>query len=695
MDVDIITLEDVLRESVEAYELQHTEESGILFAIISGSSAVSSGDSIGFMDIDGRYRIFEITSYSAREPDGTIEINAIDKAIRELMDEPLTEYRAREITASAFLTRILQDTRFTLGRVATLNTGTMTAYYESVYSAMAKMQDAFNVRLVPYYEMANGLVSGRYVDILSLDPEYRGRIFELGDDLTGISITYDDSQVKTALYGRGQGIQIEGEDSSDPSYGRRITFADVVWSKANGDPADKPAGQEWVGDPDALAAFGRSGRHRYGYIIFDSETDPEALLSVTWEQLQQIKEPMLSIECTVQDTERLLGRSHEAVRLNDKVLIRMAKGSGADKKITDIHAVVSGIVRDYINPELTKLTIGNAAIKAGDFVAKLSNTVDNFSSRSAVWDRANAFDLQGAMDVMNNQILSTVGGWYTDPDTGAIMLVSSDGTKAMRLTGAGWQIAASKTGDQWDWRTAATGSGLVADMITSGVINAGLVTIGGTGTELDGTSLTIVHSNLGDGMKTVINEDGLLFMNGQTVVGGFLRVNNGITSAVQVLYNPTVSTLNVGIGSGTWGSEDGLTFKLGTTECFDLNAISNGFRLVTADGSVLLYAAGGGLTIHGGAISVDSDQAQIALSAKTNGSFTASKEMTVSGDEYTAIGSTKSPTNMVGSLAKMQNSSNTASIACNADGSITLRWLYSGYQREMTLEQLYALIPKG
>lgn len=695
MDVDILTREDVLRESVEAFELHHTEEHSELFAVVSGDAKIATNDAIGFRDIDGRYRIFEITRYAIREPEGTIEINAVDKAVTELMDEPLTEYRARNTSIAAFMQRILQNTRFTIGRVAVQSSGTTTAYYESVYSAMTKAQEAFDVRLVPYYEVSGGIVTGRKIDILATDADYKGRIFELDDDLNGITITYDDSNIKTALFGRGQGVEIEGEDSSDPTYGRRITFADVVWSKANGDPVDKPAGQEWVGDPDALATYGRSGRHRFGYAVFDSETDPEALLAETWEQLQEIKEPYVSIECTVQDTERLMGRKHEAVRLYDQVLVRMVKGSDSDKKITDIHAQVSGIVRDYIQPERTKLTIGNATIKAGDFVAKLSNTVDNFSSRSAVWDRAKAFDLQGAMDVMNNQILSTVGGWYTDPDTGAIMLVSSDGTKAMRLTGAGWQIAASKTGNQWDWRTAATGSGLVADMITSGVINAGLVTIGGTGTTLDGTSLTIVHSNLGEDVKTVINENGMLFMSGSTIVGGFIRVNNSVTSAVQALYNPTVSTLNVQIGSGLYGSEDGLTFKLGTVGCFDLNAIRNGFRLQTADGDVTLYAAGGALAVNGNAVTIGSATGQLALTAKTNGSFMAGQEMIVSGGGLTAIGSTKSATTVVGTSAKQQNSGNTAAIICNADGSITLRWKSRYVQREMTLEDLYNLIPKG
>ena len=242
------------------------------------------------------------------------------------------------------------------------------------------------------------------------------------------------------------------------------------------------------------------------------------------------------------------------------------------------------------------------------------------------------------------------------------MLVSSDGNMAMRLTGAGWQIASSKSGGEWVWRTAATGSGIVADQITSGKIDAGKVTVGGTGTTLDGTSLTVFHPTLGENVKTVINESGLLFMSGNTVLGGLIRVNGSIASAVQALYNPSVSALNVQVGAGAYGSEDGLEFKLGTVGCFALNAIQNGFRLIADDGSALIYASGGGLTIY----------------ANDNVSITSG------GSLY-----------LTAQTAGMQNASGTAKLVCNQDGSITLRWLYRGYQREMSLEDLYDLIPKG
>lgn len=562
MDVNIVGLNDRLRLVVPAIELQHTEQAFSLFAKIPADTPLIAGDSIGFRCVDGRFRLFEITQRDLVEPDGVWEIHAVDKAVRELMDEPVEDIRARNTMVSTYVTRLIENTRFYIASIDTSVTATTSAYYESVWSALEKAAEAYDVNIIPYYEFSNGAVSNRCIDITASQGEDRGRIFELGDDMSGIRVTYDDTNIKTALYGRGRGVEIESEDGDDVSYGRRLTFADVVWSTANGDPVDKPEGQEWVGDPDALAAFGRDGRNRFGFAIFEDETDAEKLLEETWEQLQTQKDPAISISASVVDTERMMGRSHEAVRLGDPVLVRLAKRG------IDLSANVTGIVRDYIKPEATQLTIANAAaaawtVSAGKIMSKVQETLSDYSGKASVWDRSQAFDIDGVMDVMNNQIISTTGNWYTDPDTGAIMLVSSNGTKAMRLTGAGWQIADGKTGNSWNWRTAATGSGIVADEITSGTINTNLLNVTGSGTSLTGNSLTVAHSSLGSNYRTVIDASGLRMLKGSTVMGGIVNLGGQYVAAVQQLYNPSAPYFRADVGEQSGVGEEmlGINFR--------------------------------------------------------------------------------------------------------------------------------------
>ena len=563
MDVNIIGLDDRLKAVVPAVELQHTEQAYSLFAKLPADTQLAAGDSIGFRCIDGRFRLFEIMQRDLVEPDGVWEIHAVDKAVRELMDEPVEDVRARNIMVQSYVNRLLANTRFYVAYLDTSPTGTTSAYYESVWSAMEKAMEAYGVNIIPYYEIEGGAVVNRCIAITANMGADRGRIFELGDDMSGIRVTYDDTNIKTALYGRGKGVEIEGDEEDDEvSYGRRLTFADVVWSKADGDPVDKPAGQEWVGDPDALAAFGRDGRNRFGFAIFENETDAEKLLEETWEQLQKQSEPAISISASVVDTERMMNRAHEAVRLGDPVLIRIPR------RHIDIHANVTAIVRDYIKPEATQLTIANAqaaewGASAGRIMSRVQEQLDNYAAKAGVWDRSNAFDIDGVMDVMNNQIISTSGNWYTDPDTGAIMLVSADGTKAMRLTGAGWQIADGKTGDAWNWRTAATGSGIVADMITSGTVNTNLLNVTGSGTQLTGDKLEVAHPTLGSGYKTVLDANGMRMMNGGTTLGGIVLLGGSYVSAVQQLYNPSASRFRADVGaySGVGESAYGMQMR--------------------------------------------------------------------------------------------------------------------------------------
>ncbi len=517
--VDVIYLFDVqsnLRQITdEIIELVHTEQKYSLFARLSTGVSIDAGWRIGFKCIDGRFRMFEVDTHELSEPDGTISINATDLAVRELSDVIVTDKRPTNMTAPAAVTSLIAGTRWALGAATAIGTGSVRVYYQTLWSALSDVMTTYDCAVVPYYEYVDGAISARKIDVLDKIGTQRGRLFEVGDDAKNVVVSIDDSQIKTALYGRGKGVEIEGDADTGTSYGRRLTFADIVWAKAAGDPADKPAGQEWIGDPSALVAFGRDGMHRFGVQIFEDVTDPNELLRQTWDYLQEIKHPRVTISARVQDTEMLWGYGHQAVRLGDDVTVRIASRG------IDIAARVVGVARDYIRPENTELTIGNAQITSGALFANVKRRVDKYADHADVWDRANAFDLQGAMDVMNNQIVSTTGHWYTDKETGAIMLVTEDGTKAMRLSGAGWQIASAKIGGVWQWRTAATGTGIVADEITTGTLQASAVKILGSNRFFwDAENLYIIDPSSNNRQIRIGRFDGTRYGIGFTSDGG-------------------------------------------------------------------------------------------------------------------------------------------------------------------------------
>jgi len=103
----------------------------------------------------------------------------------------------------------------------------------------------------------------------------------------------------------------------------------------------------------------------------------------------------------------------------------------------------------------------------GALLSRMSQLADLIEQKNALYDRAKAISksgtfyadrLNGQIDVLKNQLLSTVSNWHTD-ESGNIVFEAADGGSAMMLTGAGFMIASEKEEDgSWRWRTFGTGN---------------------------------------------------------------------------------------------------------------------------------------------------------------------------------------------------------------------------------------------
>ena len=123
------------------------------------------------------------------------------------------------------------------------------------------------------------------------------------------------------------------------------------------------------------------------------------------------------------------------------------------------------------------------------FMGRVTDAAQVLKDEQSVFERARAISkegtfgadkLNGIIDVLQNKLMSSVSNWYTD-DNGNIMFISADETSAMMLSGSGFMVADGKnsSGD-WNWRTFGTGKGFTADLMTAGVLRAGLITILGS-----------------------------------------------------------------------------------------------------------------------------------------------------------------------------------------------------------------------
>lgn len=130
-----------------------------------------------------------------------------------------------------------------------------------------------------------------------------------------------------------------------------------------------------------------------------------------------------------------------------------------------------------INTNLTTMTQHSFT----DVLSNIARVASDVKSKTSLIDRATAITsggqmaaerLQGAIDAAKLKIFGGASTWYTD-EMGNMVFVSADGMSAMTLTGNGLAIANSKDEwGNWNWTTAATGEGIVADAITTGYLSA-------------------------------------------------------------------------------------------------------------------------------------------------------------------------------------------------------------------------------
>lgn len=325
----------------DVYELVHDEAEWRLTSQIPLSAGAQPGEYLGFTCVDGAFRLFGIDEAEDDERSGVTVIDATDAAVWDLMGVVVKSVKLEDAGAAEAFGAILSGTGCALGTVtATGRTGDIDIYYQNAWKAVQDTRAIYDARLVVRYGIADNAITGMALDVLAKESMFRGRFFDTAVDAESAYLTRSGRPV-TVLYGLGNSVST----GDNP---QKLTFADVVWSKASGDPADKPAGQDWIGDAEAMAIYGRVE----DVYTNQYQDDPAKLLRETWEQLKKVCKPIATATATVQDMEFVPGYEHQQVRLWDTVAIVRRDG-------TALESTVTGIERDYVHPWLTKLKTGD------------------------------------------------------------------------------------------------------------------------------------------------------------------------------------------------------------------------------------------------------------------------------------------------------------------------------------------------
>ena len=489
------TLKDVI-------DAIHTEEiNGEDVLNITTLDTLQKGDRILYQDRYGYYKEFIVKKgESEHEADDCI-INTYycESSFYETFGDYIEDKRPYNVTANAALEVALFSTRWEVGIVEDLGINSVNFYRTNVKTAIADICKAWKAELRTRVEVSSKQITHRYVDLLSRRGSDRGKRYRYSKDLNAVKRIFQSDDVVTALYGYGKGEEI-GE-----GYGRRIDFADIEWSIANGDPIDKPLGQTWIGLDSVKEVWGRnstSGKvHVFGKIEFDDIEDSVELLQATYETYLDVSKPKFTYEGSVTDLREAKGLEHEGVELGDDAIITDEKF----KPELRVKGRVLKYVTDLLNPINDEILLGNFIDDLADESLKNAEHINNFRGKQGVWDRSQTINSDGTINAqfLNNLVdelnarMNSQGGYVYISEEGKGLITydkpnPEDATMAIQLLGGAFRIAGSKLPNgEFNWRTFGDGNGFVADAFIGGLLKGGKVHFDLTnGTLLIGDSIS-------------------------------------------------------------------------------------------------------------------------------------------------------------------------------------------------------------
>jgi phage minor structural protein len=261
--------------------------------------------------------------------------------------------------------------------------------YQNKIAALNALKSAFNGRLRYRVELKGNQIVKRYVDLLKNEPIRTGKRIDYRTDIVGLRRVRNSYELFTAV------IPVAQDEN-----GKLLTIKDVEWKKSQGAPVDKPKGQDWVGDDEALQKWGINGQHIF--YLYESSTAKNAndLIDEAWDFLQAHKDPQPEYDVDVVFLERL-GYERDKIRLgyqipvfdltfNPPVLVdstvnelrRSSTNPQNDKVILGDYKELNYRIPDSIKKLQEKLKIQKEVI---DTKTKIIHSVTPPSDTTAIW----------------------------------------------------------------------------------------------------------------------------------------------------------------------------------------------------------------------------------------------------------------------------------------------------------------------
>lgn len=349
---------------------------------ISCLAALDKGDRIVWQDKKGRWRENIVDGVTEQRASAGIVYTYYcpSSAQVELSGDYLEDKRPLDTTASVAMSSALSESRWTVGTVADLGQSGTNFYHTNAWSAIHDVADTWGGELEFEISVSGSKVTARRVNLRERVGADTGKRFTYTKDLVSVVREVDEGNVCTALYGYGKAPESTDDDGNlTGGYERKLTFGDV-----NG-------GQNWVGDADALARWGRpdgnGGKaHVFGDVEFEDCEDKSELLALTKEELKSRCAPKVSYEVDAISLARA-GEGFEGADDGDTVTVI--------DKVYDpplrVQARITKVEEDQLVEGKATYTIGNFQT-IGEIMAAQKSNISKAASdlRQTITDAVNA-----------------------------------------------------------------------------------------------------------------------------------------------------------------------------------------------------------------------------------------------------------------------------------------------------------------
>jgi phage minor structural protein len=309
---------------------------------------------------EDEFLMYRISS-SAIEDDGLFSYTFTEFAYDELAyDGYIVEQRPNQSTFNDGLDLILSGTKWKRGLTNIEGTEDLDFFYLTRIEAISELNKKFPAEFRFWLRLKDdGTIEERIVDAVQKRGQNTGKRFETTSNLISLVAEDDFTNVYSAIVprGRGEEIDADGDPNTRPGYGRKISIKDVEWSKAKGDPLNKPKGQEWLALENGETLV--DGRLRYKIVNFDDDTDPNVLINHAYVQL--LKDSVVKRQFTANAMDLGVSELGDTVQLVDK------------ERRMEYQARIFHVVYDMVEPT-------NSEVEFGDNIrseSSISNVISN------------------------------------------------------------------------------------------------------------------------------------------------------------------------------------------------------------------------------------------------------------------------------------------------------------------------------